>query len=467
MDLLFSYSQQKKDKNRKRDESISECLLRLLKHNDELTYEGIFEFDYDRYGTPRHVTFEHNLIINLITGDVSVRYKIKNNLNIDEKMFRTTDQEKKNDFKLLFDLVENGIARGEKRRGYWGVKYERSVEKISNILVEQIQSRFKSQFLKDKNYKLKPFFNTIYDMLVDYHLDIKGIKGHDAVYYDIQNDYPKKKWLEKNDYKFLPSVLDYYGIKSKYLIKELSQNVRQIQISTLNYFCKLFGDNHVNHLKKFNWESQCYDSPPNKKLHYLKNESEKDFLIKVINNWETDSIKTDSLVYNLNKLISIRELLEQKGMENLKFKAKNDIDFDNLLETWAGYKLHFARGYKVRYVISEEIIKDIEEDIIVDDLIFKSKLILTEDEFRIEGYNMKNCMAKQFLHGSIYLFTALQHKRRRINLQYRKGNLVQSYGRANTAVIPLFERATQILTDRMKKYNHLEWYKEKYDFITD
>lgn len=467
MDLLFSYSQQKKDKNRKRDESISECLLRIHKHNDELTYEGIFDFDYDRYGTPRHVTFEHNLIVNLNTGDVSVRYKIKNNLNTDEKMFRNADSEKKNDFKLLFDLVENGIARGEKRRGYWGVKYERSVDKICDIFVQQIQPKFKSQFLKDKNYKLKPFYNTIYDMLVDYHLDIKGIKGHDAVYYDIQNDYPKKKWLEKNDYKFLPSVLDYYGIKSKYLIKELSQNVRQIQISTLNYFCKLFGNNHVNHLKKFNWESQCYDSPPNKKLHYLKNESEKDFLIKVINNWETDSIKTDSLVYNLNKLLSIRELLEQKGMENLKFKAKNDIDFDNLLETWAGYKLHFARGYKVRYVISEEVIKDIEEDIIVDDLIFKSKLILTEDEFRIEGYNMKNCMAKQFLHGSIYLFTALQHKRRRINLQYRKGNLVQSYGRANTAVIPLFERATQILTDRMKKYNHLEWYKEKYDFITD
>jgi hypothetical protein len=467
MDLLFSYSQQKKDKNRKRDESISECLLRIHKHNDELTYEGIFDFDYDRYGTPRHVTFEHNLIVNLNTGDVSVRYKIKNNLNTDEKMFRNADSEKKNDFKLLYDLIENGITRGEKRRGYWGVKYDRAVDKIRDIFIQQIKPNFKSQFLKDKNYDLKPFYNTIYDMLVDYHLDLKGIKGHDAVYYDIQNDYPKKKWLEKNDYKFLPSVLDFYGIKSKYLIKELSQNVRQIQISTLNYFCKLFGNNHVNYLKKFNWESQCYDSPPNKKLHYLKNESEKDFLIKVINNWETDSIKTDSLVYNLNKLLSIRELLEQKGMKNLKFKAKNDIDFDNLLETWAGYKLHFARGYKVRYVISEEVIKDIEEDIIVDNLTFKPKMILTEDEFRIEGYNMKNCMAKQFLHGSIYLFTALQHKRRRINLQYRKGNLVQSYGKANTAVIPLFERATQILTDRMKKYNHLEWHKEKYDFITN
>ena len=465
MDLLFSYSQQKKDKNRKRDESISECLIRLHKYNDELTYEGIFDFDYDRYGTPRHVTFEHNLIVNLITGDVSVKYEIKNNVNIDEKIFRSTDQNKKNDFKLLFDLIENGIARGEKRRGYWGVKYERSVDKICDIFIQQIQPKFKSQFLKDKDYKLKPFYNTIYDMLVDYHLDIKGIKGHNAVYYDIQNDYPKKKWLDKNDNKFLPAVLDYYGIKSKYLIKELSQNVRQIQISTLNYFCKLFGDNHVEYLKKFIWEIHCYDTPPNKKLHYLKNESEKDFLVKVINDWEIDTIKTDSLIYTLNKLFSIRDLLEQRGV-NLKFKAKNDIEFDNIMETWSGLKLHFARGYKVRYLIPEDFVKEMEEDIVIDELVFKPKLLLTEDDFRIEGFNMKNCMSKQFAHGVVYIFASLQHKRKRINLQYRKGNLIQSYGKANTTVLQIFEEATNILTSRFKKYPTIEWKKDKYDFIT-
>ena len=465
MDLLFSYSQQKKDKNRKRDESISECLIRLHKHNDELTYEGIFDFDYDRYGTPRHVTFEHNLIVNLITGDISVKYKIKNNLNIDEKMFRSTDQDKKNDFKLLFDLVENGIARGEKRRGYWGVKYERSVDKICDIFVQQVQPKFKSQFLKDKNYKLKPFYNTIYDMLVDYHLDIKGIKGHNAVYYDIQNDYPKKKWLDKNDNKFLPAVLDHYGIKSKYLIKELSQNVRQIQISTLNYFCKLFGDNHIEYLKKFIWEVHCYDTPPNKKLHYLKNESEKDFLVKVINDWEIDTIKTDSLIYTLNKLFSIRDLLEQRGV-NLKFKAKNDVEFDNVMEMWSGLKLHFARGYKVRYLIPEDFIKEIQEDIVIGDETFKPKILLTEDDFRIEGFNMKNCMSKQFAHGVVYIFTSLQHKRKRINLQYRKGNLIQSYGKANSTVLQIFEEATNILTSRFKKYPTIEWKKDKYDFIT-
>jgi hypothetical protein len=466
MDLLFSYSQQKKDKNRKRDESVSECLLRLHKHNDILTCEGIFEFDYDRYGSTSHVTFEHNLALNLINGDVSVCYKIKNNLNMDVKMFRNTDREKKNDFKLLFDLIENGIIRGEKRRGYWGVKYERAVDKIREIFVEQIQPNFKSQFLKDKDYNLKPFYNTIYDMIVDYHLDIKGIKGHDAVYYDIQNDYPKKKWLDKNDNKFLPAVLDYYGIKSKYLIKELSQNVRQIQISTLNYFCKLFGDNHVEYLKKFIWEIHCYDTSPNKKIHYLKNESEKDFLIKVINNWEIDTIKTDSLIYTLNKLFSIRDLLEQRGL-NLKFKVKNDSEFDNLMETWSGLKLHFARGYKVRYLLPEDFVKEIEEDIIIQGEVFKPKILLTEDDFRIEGYNMKNCMSKQFAHGAIYLFVSLQHKRKRINLQYRKGNLIQSYGKANTPVIQTFEEPTNILTSRFKKHPTIEWKKEKYDFLTN
>ena len=346
------------------------------------------------------------------------------------------------------------------------MKYERSVDKICNIFIQQIQPNFKTQFLKDKDYKSKQFYNTIYDMLVDYHLDIKDIKGHNAVYYDIQNDYPKKKWLDKNDNKFLPAVLDHYGIKSKYLVKELSQNVRQIQISTLNYFCKLFGDNHVEYIKRFNWESHCFDTPPNRKIHELKNESEKEFLIKVINNWEIDSIRVDSLIYTLNKLFSIRELLEKRGV-NLKFKAKNDNEFENLMETWSGLKLHFARGYRVRYIMPIDFINEIEQDIVIGNDIFKPKILLTEDDFRVEGYNMKNCMSKQFPHGAIYIFVSLQHKRKKINLQYRKGNLVQSYGKANTPVIEIFEEPTHILTERFKKHPSIEWIKDKYDFLTN
>ena len=89
----------------------------------------------------------------------------------------------------------------------------------------------------------------------------------------------RKKFLEKNDYKFLPSVLDYYGIKSKYLVSELNKNLgKPINIASLNYICKLFGDNHLEYIKLIPWEMHCFDVPPNKRIHELKNESEKNNL---------------------------------------------------------------------------------------------------------------------------------------------------------------------------------------------
>ena len=76
-------------------------------------------------------------------------------------------------------------------------------------------------------------------------------------------------------------------------------------------------------------------------------------------------------------------------------------------------------------------------------------------------------MSKQFPHGAIYLFVSLQLNRKKINLQYRKGNLVQSYGKANTTVDSIFNDATIILSNRLKKFSNLEWKKEKYEFISN
>jgi hypothetical protein len=160
-------------------------------------------------------------------------------------------------------------------------------------------------------------------------------------------------------------------------------------------------------------------------------------------------------------------LLEVRGIE-LKFKSKNDIDFENHIETWSGIKLHLARGFKVRYDIPKNVVDTIEEDILIGDELFKPKVLLTEEDYRIEGFNMKNCMAKQFPHGSLYIYISLSYKRKKINLQYRKGRLVQSYGKANTAVNnELFGESIEILNKRMENFAELEWRKEKYDFISN
>lgn len=465
MDLLFTHEQKKLDK---RYGSHSEYKMMLYSDDNNIEFQSNFHFDYNRYGSRKIIEFVHSFNIEINSGDFTVTYKIINDNLTEDKMFRNTFKQKKNDFKLLFDLTENGFVRGEKRKGYWGVTYNRMTSKIIQLIFEKLKDKIKLDSIKNKNYNEKYEINSLYDLLVDYHLDVKGIKGHDSVYHDIQNDYPKKKYLEKNDYKFLPSVLDYYGIKSKYLVSELNKNWgKPINIGSLNYLCKLFGENYLDYIKQIIWEYHCFDVPPNRKIHELKNESEKKCMVSVIQKWEKDTLKSDSLVYSLNKLFSIRELLENRGLQ-LKFKAKNDADFENTLEMWSGIKFHFARGYRVKYEISEDFVKMIEDDIVIDGVTYKPKMILTEEEFRIEGYTMKNCMGKQFPHGVIYLYVALQTGRKRINLQYKKGTLVQSYGKANT-VVPedVFGKATQVLTDRFKTEPNIMWKKEKYDFITN
>jgi hypothetical protein len=464
MDLIFKYSQEKKEKKLS---SKSNCDIKLFQTENELIYFAIYDFDYQRYGNKKHVTFEHGFNLNLNNGDIVTTYRILNDGITEEKMFRNSYLKKKNNFKMLLDLTENGFIRGEKRINYWGVKYNRQIESMVNLVFNIVKPKFKSEFHLTKNYINKHTINPLYDMFVDYHLDVKKIKAHDGVYFDIKNEYPKKKWLVKNDYKFLPSVLDSYGIKSKYLIGELNKlSGKPINVSTLNYICKLFGDGYIDYLKKIKWENHCYDLIPNKKLHELKNDNEKNCMVSVINKWETETLKSDSFIYSINRLLSIREVLKEKGVD-LRFKAKNDYEFENLMEQWLSIKLHFTRGYKVKYVMPNEFIEMIEQDIEIDGEIYKPKLILSEEEFRLEGFNMKNCMSKQFLHGSIYIFVSLQHKRKRINLQYRKGKLNQSYGKANTPVPSIFNNAIEILTKRLESNYQFEWRKEKYDFLKD
>jgi hypothetical protein len=80
---------------------------------------------------------------------------------------------------------------------------------------------------------------------------------------------------------------------------------------------------------------------------------------------------------------------------------------------------------------------------------------------------MKNCMANQFIHGLFSIYVSLQKGRKRINLQFRKGNIIQSFGKANTLVPDEFQEAIDILNEKFKKYTHLTWTKTKYDIISN
>lgn len=463
MDLFHSYRQEKKDR---KGDSYSVCDLKLFEQDNHLNFTSWFDFDYCRYGSKKHVVFEHTFSMNIKNGDIDVTYRIINNGVTEDKMFKSTTKTKRNDFKMLIELVENGFIRGEKRNGYWGVKYVRNLDLITYKVLEFLKPKFNNDFLSNKPYIDKPTTISLYDILLNFHLDRKEIKGHDNIHYDIQHNYPKKRWLQKNDNKFLPAVLDSYGIKSKYLVGELSKNEKHININSLNYLCKLFGENYIDYIKQFDWKTHCHENPPNKKIHVLKNDSEKNSLVSTIKKWHVESIRLETLVHSLNKLFSIRELLDKRNIPT-KFNSKTPFQFDDIMEMWLGIKLHFARGFKVRYLMDEAFVDTIEEGILIDGSYFKPKVLLSEDDFRIEGFMMKNCMSKQFAHGSLYIYVSLQYKRKRINLQYRKGELVQSYGKANTPTPEIFIKAIEILNKRFSIFPSIEWKKEKYDYLSN
>jgi len=150
---------------------------------------------------------------------------------------------------------------------------------------------------------------------------------------------------------------------------------------------------------------------------------------------------------------------------NLKYKSKTAADFEYTVDIWSSMKSHMNKGYKQMYSLPDEFIKLIEEEIVIDGQVFKPKFLLSEDDFRVEGHIMKNCMNTQFAQGLLYFYVSLRNNKKRINLQYRKGVLSQMYGKANTPVDPMYLPAVDILSTRFEKEPNLQAKRIKYDLI--
>jgi len=463
VDLLFIHTQNKKDR---KSSATSNCDLKLYGNNDTISYYSTFDLEYSRYGSKKHITFQHSFTLSLINGDINITYKIINDNLTEENIYKSSYKNKKNDFSMLNDLIENGFYRGEKRLNYWGVKYDRAINEICLIITNNLKPKFKSDFYLSKSYKEKPAVNELYDLIVDFHLNQKEIKGHDNVYFDIMDLYPPKKYLKVNENKFLSATLDYLGIKSKFLLKELNTSESPINILALNYLCKLFGENYIDYIKKINWRTHCISVNRLKaKSIGLKNDIEKNSFVKLINNWNKTSTNLDDLFTGLNKLIKLRKDLETIGVP-VTLTAKNDNQYNNMVERMNSLKQYHQRGYQLKYVFPEEFLDFIQKDIEHDGNIFKVKVLITEDDYIHEGYYMKNCMSKQFTNGLLYVYLRGTINNKHVNLQYRKGQLVQSYGKSNTPVPSIFLPYIELLNIKFKRYQELKWIKEKYNYIS-
>jgi len=445
---------------------------------DNIIYRGTFYMEFKKYETPDGVTFKHELYINKINGDFIITYEIINKKTTNGRL-RSNSWVKKTNFDKLHNLTHMGFYRGEKRRNFWGVKFDRKTSEFFDLIKADLQSEMEEGYFKNKSY-YKPTTNKLFDLMVDYHLYKKKIKGHDNVYQDIQMVYPKKRWLKLNDNKFLPAILDEHGVKSKYLIKELSTREHpthvlggtSVNIRGVMYLCNLFGDNHIDYIKRFEWKELTRTQFNKRKKHECNTEGEKRALVDVFNEHiklggdtpvgtVTDPPRVRNMLLSLHKLIEVRNLLEDRGYV-LKLKLKTPDDVELLLPYWMVIKKGAVTGFMLKYKIPKEVVDDIHIPITISGKTFQPRVLLSDKDFSLEGLEMKNCMAKQFLHGTIYIFISLAHEKTKVDLQYQKGKLHQSFGKANSPVpMDLFGEAIGELNVRMSKYHTLKWEREK------
>lgn len=456
MNEAIAYQQEKNGSSYKLNLSIT---------REGIIYSGDFNFENDGKDSSSRVRYYHELVINMITGDFQITYMIE---NPDEKSKKRkpTSFYKKNDFSKLQNLVLRGFLNGEKDQKFWGVKYNNEILKIFEVIKEVLVQDINNDIITKKINDNDPELHPLYKLIINYHLAKKEVKYHDLVYYHILTHYPQKKWLKSNENKFLPAILDELGIKSKYLIGELSSVENgNINLNYLSFLCHLFGDTYTDYIKKFNW----------KKITLLKNESSRQDQLKKTFACKTDIEKTTILkilsesntpeiLIKLSQLFQLRSFVEEYNYD-FKLKIKSEQDIDYLMDEWSLIKKQISMGYKLKYNIPKEIIDELESPIKIGNEVFIPKLLLSEEEFVFEGSRMKNCIGRNFNMGAICLFFSLYLKsnNKRINLQFQRGSLVQSYGKANSPVKDIFEKAIKILTSRVNKYNGLTWSLEKYD----
>ena len=87
MDLLLLHTQDKTDK---KSGSTSTCDLKLYSNENNIEYVGTFNFDYQRYGSKKQITFIHSFNLNILTGDIIVGYQLFNNNLTNEKQFKSS-----------------------------------------------------------------------------------------------------------------------------------------------------------------------------------------------------------------------------------------------------------------------------------------------------------------------------------------------------------------------------------------
>ncbi len=270
-------------------------------------------------------------------------------------------------------------------------------------------------------------FRKVYSLLSELFVSIKEIKVPNNYEKLLLEAYPTKVYLKKNDNKLIASVLDRIGIKSKSTIR-LLHKYPDLDIKKLILLTRYFGyrdlHKYIHNINELFFQesskndmdislySSVYDAINNKYEYDIK-DSERKCLLKLINEFfehqgsrgytMKNTIVSDERVYqtqfntfndHLDLLMRIRTHLP-----DVEMRAMSLSEFHNEHLEFSKIDRAIKKGFSIKYMFEERLIKHVEEPIHFRDengeLIetYYPVLLTIDAEYTEEGAHMHHCVA--------------------------------------------------------------------------
>lgn len=435
--------------DKKKDDINAEMESQLLCDDKfiELTYN--FKIDTIRYGKSYDKDCTTTLRINLKNGDFDIiKHYTENN--------KTTKHTKKNNFLVLSDIISDAFLGGHRNERFWGVKLSNYYHKVSDHII----NKFEHNYEGERPVVIENYHQKMYSAILGFHLMKNKIKPHDNIFFNIIYDYPKKKFLDVNENKYVPSVLDFYGIKNKYFITEINKNGSNIVISTLKCLTDMFGDNYIDFLRQI--PLNICDAPIRPRVKYtLKNNSEKNNMVRLINNMVKD--EKIEIVKKIYKLMELFDFMEKNHIK-VKFKKENTDQYDDLYNTLNEYKKFYSRNFIYKYIFPENFVNIVEDDITYKSKTYSVKILKSELDFLNESVKMKNCLLTHFMNGYFYIYLSVFDGEKTVDIQVRNNKIHQIFGKANSEVSKDMKEVGETILHKINKFIDLKWEKVMEDF---
>jgi len=372
----------------------------------------------------------------------------------------------------------------------------------------KISSEFNEAFNEQKFMQtIKDFIpnipNSIQDLFdkhgfltsfIEFFVEKKKIKTPNDFITLIKLYYPTEKFLKKNQRKLTQSILDSYGINSKFTLK-LFHDKPKLNLQEFSCFCDLLGKDYPKYLGSL--KPECFDffinnegssqmatplelrGAGNHHRHLFIDNIDRENIIKILNSLigSSSEVVYRPPIRGLYTLIKDHFDMIEKVREfdpNLKMRATNYNDFHTEHIELSKTCSVIRKGWSIEYQYDNRMVRLVEESINTNfennNYEFKPVILKRQEEYSEEGTFMHHCVASYAnKESSMIISLRINGGADRVTCEFNKktGESIQERHFCNKLPPEYFGESLEILKKRVRKFasqrllNHIDMKKVK------